>query len=67
MASLLPDFATLTFFSLIFSSVSKSFNCNSRSIVSLSLTGSTELSTCTILSLSKQRNTCKIASVSLLY
>ena len=57
MASLLPDFETLTFFSLIFSSVSKSFNCNSRSIVSLSLTGSIDPSTCTILSSSKHLKT----------
>ena len=39
---------------------------SSMSMVSLSLIGSTEPSTCTILSLSKQRNTCKIASVSLM-
>ena len=47
-----------------FSTVSRSLNCSSRSMISLSRTGFTEPSTCTILSLSKQRSTCMIASVS---
>ena len=44
-ASLLPVFAVLFTRSNLFSTVSKSFNCNSISIVSLSLTGSTDSST----------------------
>ncbi|SBV98618.1 conserved hypothetical protein [uncultured Dysgonomonas sp.] len=44
--------------------VSKSFNCNSISIISLSRTGFTLPSTCVILSSSKQRRTCNMASVS---
>ena len=46
-----------------FSTVSRSFNCNSVSIIPLSRTGSTVPSTWVILSLSKQRNTWIIALV----
>ena len=47
-----------------FSTVSKSFNWSSVSMISLSRTGSTLPSTCTTLPSSKQRNTWMIASVS---
>ena len=59
-----PVIALFSSFCKRLSTVSKSFNCNSVSIISLSLTGSTLPSTCTILSSSKQRNTWIIASVS---
>ena len=44
--------------------VSRSFSCSSVSIISLSRTGFMLPSTCTTLSLSKQRSTCRMASVS---
>ena len=46
------------------STVSRSFSCNSVSIISLSRTGSTLPSTCTMLLSSKQRSTWIMASVS---
>ena len=49
------------------STVSKSLICNSKSIISLSRTGSTRPSTCTMLSSSKQRNTWRMASVSRIF
>ena len=63
-AILSPDLDILIFFSLKFSKVSRSFICSSISIVSLSLIGSTDPSTWTTLSSSKQRITCIIAFVS---
>ncbi len=66
-ASLLPVLAARLTFSRRFSTVSKSFNCNSISIVSLSRIGLTLPSTWTILSLSKQRNTWMIALHSLIF
>ena len=47
-----------------FSTVSRSFSCNSVSMISLSRTGSTLPSTCTTLPSSKQRSTWMMASVS---
>ena len=66
-ASLSPDLAVLIFLSRNFSRFSKSFNCNSISIVFLSLIGSIDPSTWTILSLSKHLKTWIIALVSLIF
>ena len=63
-ASLSPMDACLATFCMRVSTVSKSFNCNSVSMTSLSRIGSTLPSTWTMLSSSKHRNTCKMAWVS---
>ena len=54
-------------FAILLSSISKSEKISSRFIVSISLTGSTEPSTCTTFESSKQRTTCTIASTSLMW
>ena len=59
-----PTLATFSTRLMRFSIVSKSLSCSSVSMISLSRTGSTDPSTCTMLSLSKQRNTWMMASVS---
>ncbi len=64
ISSLLPILAARAVLSRRFSTVSRSFRHNSRSIISLSRTGLTEPSTCTTLSSSKQRTTCTMASTS---
>ena len=64
---LFPVFATLETFSNFFCATSKSFNWSSISMICLSLTGSIDPSTWTILSLSKHLRTCIIASVSRIF
>ena len=65
-SSLLPLLACFLYLSNLFSTVSMSFRINSKSMISLSLTGFTLPSTCTTLSSSKQRTTCNMASTSLI-
>ena len=62
ISSLLLPLAARRCLSNLFSTDSKSFNCSSVSMISLSRTGSTDPSTCTTLSSSKQRSTCTMAS-----
>ncbi len=64
LAFLSPVAACFCTFDMRLSTVSKSLSCSSVSIISLSLTGSIEPSTWVMLSFSKQRSTCIMASVS---
>ena len=66
-ASLFPNCATFCCFASRLSIVSRSFNCNSVSMISLSRIGSIVPSTCVMLSSSKQRRTWMIASVSRIF
>ncbi len=61
-----PDFTNFSVFVYCFSSVSKSANSNSVSMISASRTGSTDPSIWVILSSLKQRTTCIIAATCLI-
>ena len=59
-----PVFCIFFALSRYFVTLSRSAKINSRLMISISLTGSTDCSTCVILLSSKQRTTCTIASTS---
>jgi len=61
-ASLSPDLAIFSIRWIFLSIISRSFTCNSRSMISISLTGFTDPSICGRFSSSKHRKTWTIAS-----